>query len=70
VLKLKKDMTTHVGFLDEAMKVRMSKLHSYSLYFNMPQVLENKPSTVFWACVGRSLERTTKDSVKGVFSVG
>ncbi len=30
------------------------------------QVLENKPSTTFWASLGRSLEKHARDAAKGM----
>jgi conserved oligomeric Golgi complex subunit 5 len=63
VLKLKKDPISQVVFLDEAMKVKsITLLRRHGA--NVVQVLESKPSTTFWAALGRSLEKQTREATK------
>lgn len=65
VLKVKKDPITHVLFLDEAMKVSLQMAHYVSTAEHaVCQVLENKPSAIFWTALGRSLEKQTRDAAK------
>ncbi len=67
VLKMKKDATTHVVFLDEAMKVSwFAKIYGGLLHLKLYlKVLENNPSTTFWMSLSRSLQKHFQDSSKG-----
>lgn len=67
VLKVKRDPVTDVVFLDEAMKVGHVLEHVAHSFLTIlcPQVLENRPSTTFWASLGRSLEKNARDAAKG-----
>ncbi len=64
---MRKDPVSHVLFLDEAMKVS-ALIKAIVSPFNCPrlQVLENKPSAIFWGALGRSLEKQARDAAKGI----
>ena len=67
VLKLKRDPITQVIFLDEAMKVISEFLSGSECELTYLQALENKPSSIFWSALGRSLEKQSHDTTKGGF---
>lgn len=70
---MKKDTVTQVVFLDEAMKVRgnmhESRKFDFHITFVSPncQLLENKPSAIFWTSLGKSLDKHARDSAKSAY---
>jgi conserved oligomeric Golgi complex subunit 5 len=69
VLRIKKDITTDVPFLDEAMRVSkyLNSLGERSR--RTSKALDSKPSTIFWSTLARCLEERAREAVKGSRSI-
>ena len=59
------DCCVKVYTLEEVIKIKRDPVTDVVFLDEAMKVLENRPSTTFWASLGRSLEKNARDAAKG-----
>lgn len=59
------DCCIKVYTLEKVLTVKKDLITKVGFLDEAMKVLENRPSTTFWASLGQSLEKQVKDAVKG-----
>ncbi|OCH92516.1 hypothetical protein OBBRIDRAFT_886245 [Obba rivulosa] len=59
------DCCTKVYTLEKVLKLKRDPLSQVVFLDEAMKVLENKPSSIFWAALGQSLEKQSRDAAKG-----
>ena len=59
------DCCVKVYTLEKVLKIKRDPVTDVVFLDEAMKVLENRPSTTFWASLGRSLEKNARDAAKG-----